>query len=74
MIFHLIEQHCTDSEGYLEAFTIDWKPESNEKALGKAVSWRQMTMNTLLHVFEGYAGLYQASRDPEVEKRPAPHP
>ena len=23
---------------------------------------------TLLHVFEGYAGLYQASRDPEVEK------
>lgn len=25
-------------------------------------------MNTLLHVFEGYAGLYQASRDPEVEK------
>ena len=26
------------------------------------------TMNTLLHVFEGYAGLYQASRDPEVEK------
>ena len=27
-IFHLIEQHCTDSEGYLEAFTIDWKPEN----------------------------------------------
>lgn len=30
-IFGLIEKHCTDSEGYLEAFTIDWKPESNEK-------------------------------------------
>ena len=66
-IFHLIEQHCTDSEGYLEAFTIDWKPESNEKLSENGVMAAK-TMNTLLHVFEGYAGLYQASRDPEVEK------
>ena len=26
------------------------------------------TMNTLLHVFEGYSGLYLASRDPEVRR------
>ena len=25
-------------------------------------------MNTLLHVFEGYSGLYQAAKSPEVEK------
>lgn len=66
-IFHLIEQHCTDSEGYLEAFTIDWKPESNEKLSENGVMAAK-TMNTLLHVFEGYAGLYQASHDPEVGK------
>lgn len=64
-IFHLIETHCTDSEGYLEAFTIDWKPESNEKLSENGVMAAK-TMNTLLHVFEGYAGLYQASHDPEV--------
>ena len=39
-IFHLIEQHCTDSEGYLEAFTIDWwrsvvlSPSMNTGAAG----------------------------------------
>ena len=45
-IFHLIEQHCTDSEGYLEAFTIDWKPESNEKLSENGVMAAK-TMNTL---------------------------
>lgn len=64
-IFHLIEEHCTDEEGYLEAFTIDWGPESNEKLSENGVM-ADKTMNTLLHVLEGYAGLYQASHDPEV--------
>lgn len=27
------------------------------------------TMNTLLHLMEGYTGLYQASRDPKVKER-----
>ena len=27
----IIETHCTDEYGYLEAFTRDFKPESNEK-------------------------------------------
>lgn len=64
-LFHLIESRCTDDEGYLEAFTVDWKPESNEKLSENGVM-AEKTMNTLLHVFEGYAGLYQASRDPAV--------
>ena len=64
-IFHLIEEHCTDEEGYLEAFTIDWQPESNEKLSENGVM-ADKTMNTLLHVLEGYAGLYQACHDPEV--------
>ena len=66
-IFHLIEEHCTDAEGYLEAFTVDWGPESNEKLSENGVM-AEKTMNTLLHVLEGYAGLYQASKDPEVGK------
>lgn len=64
-IFRLIEQNCRDEEGYLEAFTRDWQPESNEKLSENGVL-ADKTMNTLLHIFEGYAGLYQATRDEEV--------
>ena len=67
-IFHLIEQHCTDSEGYLEAFTIDWKPESNEKLSENGVMAAK-TMNTLLHVFEAYTELYRVSGDLKVKRR-----
>ena len=66
-IFRLIEDHCTDAAGYLEAFTADWQPETNEKLSENGVMAAK-TMNTLLHVFEGYSGLYQASHDPEVRK------
>lgn len=65
-LFHLIETRCTDREGYLEAFTVDWHPASNEKLSENGVLAAK-TMNTLLHVFEGYAGLYQAAAFPEVE-------
>lgn len=64
-LFALIEEHCTDAEGYLEAFTRDWQPESNEKLSENGVLAAK-TMNTLLHVFEGYAGLYEAAPTPEV--------
>ena len=66
-LFRLIEEHCTDEVGYLEAFTADWGPESNEKLSENGVL-ADKTMNTLLHVFEGYSGLYQATRDPAVGK------
>ena len=64
-IFGLIEAHCTDEVGYLEAFTADWGPESNEKLSENGVM-AEKTMNTLLHVFEGYSGLYQATEDEAV--------
>ena len=66
-IFRLIEAHCTDEIGYLEAFTADWRPESNEKLSENGVMAAK-TMNTLLHVFEGYSGLYLASRDSDVRR------
>jgi len=64
-LFLLIESRCTDHGGYLEAFTRDFQPASNEKLSENGVMATR-TMNTLLHVFEGYAGLYEAAHDPRV--------
>lgn len=64
-LFLLIEDRCTDQGGYLEAFTRDFRPASNEKLSENGVMATR-TMNTLLHVFEGYAGLYEAAQDPQV--------
>ena len=64
-LFDLIEIRCTDGGGYLEAFTRDFQPVSNEKLSENGVLAHR-TMNTLLHVFEGYAGLYQAVQNPRI--------
>lgn len=65
-LFAIIERRCTDAGGYCEAFTVDWRPASNEKLSENGVLAAR-TMNTLLHVFEGYAGLYAAAPDAAVE-------
>ena len=64
-LYRLIETKCRDAGGYLEAQTADWKPMSNEKLSENGVM-ASRTMNTLLHVMEGYTGLYEATGDPEV--------
>ncbi len=64
-LFYLTENRCTDEIGYLEAFSRDWKLEPNEKLSENGVI-ADKTMNTLLHVFEGYSGLYLATKDAEV--------
>lgn len=64
-LFVLIEKKCTDEGGYLEAFSRDFRPASNEKLSENGVM-AERTMNTLLHIFEGYAGLYQAAHDHQV--------
>lgn len=64
----LIEEKCTDSSGYLEAFTRDFKPVDNEKLSENGVM-AEKTMNTLLHVFEAYTELYRVSRKEEVADR-----
>lgn len=66
-LFSLIEEKCTDEYGYLEAFTADWKPASNEKLSENGVM-AEKTMNTLLHVFEGYSGLYRAAPTPALHR------
>lgn len=60
-LFTRIENVCTDEYGYLEAFTREWKPESNEK-LSENGLLADKTMNTLLHVLEAYTELYRVSK------------
>lgn len=60
-LFDLIEKRCMDEVGYLEAFTRDFSPESNEKLSENGVL-ADKTMNTLLHVFEAYTELYRVSQ------------
>lgn len=72
-LYHTIEEHCTDEIGYLEAFDRDFQPISNgklsdNKTLMESGMVAEKTMNTLLHVLEGYSGLYEASRDEAVGK------
>jgi mannobiose 2-epimerase len=67
-LFNIIEERCTDDIGYLEAFTRDFKPESNEKLSENGVI-ADKTMNTLLHVLEAYTELYRVSKDKAVEER-----
>lgn len=67
-LFRLVEEKCFDGEGYLEAFTADWKPAGNDKLSENGVEAGR-TMNTLLHILEGYTSLYEAGKNPEVRER-----
>lgn len=67
-LYHVIEDRCTDAVGYLEAFTYDFRPESNEKLSENGVI-AEKTMNTLLHVFEAYTELYRVTKNEEVRER-----
>lgn len=65
---NLIEEHCTDTEGYLEAFNREFEPEENDKLSENGVL-AEKTMNTLLHVFEAYTELYRVSHDQRTGDR-----
>lgn len=67
-LFELIESRCTDEVGYMEAFTRDFGPESNDKLSENGVM-ADKTMNTLLHVFEAYTELYRVYKDDRVRAK-----
>lgn len=67
-IYHIIEDKCMDSEGYLEAFDKEFRPMKNDKLSENGVM-ADKTMNTLLHVFEAYTAFYDVTKKQEVKKR-----
>lgn len=67
-LYDIIEEKCKDEDGYLEAFTRDFKPASNEKLSENGVM-ASRTMNTLLHIFEAYTEFYKVTKKEEVAKR-----
>lgn len=67
-LYHVIEEKMRDEGGYGEAFTVDFKPEENDKLSENNVI-ADRTMNTLLHICEAYTELYRVSHDGEVKER-----
>ncbi len=67
-LYRLIEEKCRDVEGYGEAYRADFSPESNEKLSENGVM-ASRTMNTLLHVLEGYTELYRAWPDEGLREK-----
>ncbi|MDE5620229.1 MAG: AGE family epimerase/isomerase [Ruminococcus sp.] len=65
VLYHVIEEKCRDGNGYLEAFSRNFSPVSNEKLSENGVI-AERTMNTLLHVLEAYSELYKADTFYEV--------
>lgn len=67
-LFHLIEGHCRDEKGYLEAQNRAFLPIENHKLSENGVM-ASKTMNTLLHVLEAYTPLYELTNDPHVKEK-----
>lgn len=67
-LYNIIEEKCTDSKGYLEAFDRQFNPVSNEKLSENGVM-AEKTMNTLLHVFEAYTELLRVTGDKNVAQK-----
>ena len=58
-IFHIIENNCRLGTGYGESYTVDFKPNVNDK-LSENNIIADKTMNTLLHICEAYTELLQS--------------
>lgn len=67
-LMQVIEGRCRDEAGYLEAFSRDFGPASNEKLSENGVM-ADRTMNTLLHVMEAYTELHRVAPSEETADR-----
>ncbi|QES89838.1 AGE family epimerase/isomerase [Rhizosphaericola mali] len=69
-LFELIEKYSFDAEfgGYFEAFTQEWVLETDLRLSDKDENEKK-TMNTHLHIIEGYAALYRVWKDEKLKKQ-----
>lgn len=60
MLYNRIQKHSYDpiNKGYFEAFTRNWQPIEDLRLSDKDANEKK-TMNTHLHIVEGYANLYK---------------
>ena len=68
-LFNKIQEHSYDvaKGGYLEAFTRDWQPIEDLRLSEKDANEKK-TMNTHLHIVEGFANLYTVWKDESLQK------
>jgi len=67
-LFTLIEEQFKDDTGYGEAYDCEINPIVNDKLSENGII-ADKTMNTMLHVFEAYSGLYRATKDKQVAEK-----
>jgi mannobiose 2-epimerase len=68
-LYEVIEKYSYDpvNKGYFEAFTQNWKPIEDLRLSAKDVNEKK-TMNTHLHIAEGYANLYRVWPNESLQK------
>ena len=67
-LYDTVEEKCTDDIAYREAFSADWELIPND-ALSENGLMADKTMNTVLHLIEGYTNLFRVSSDERVAGR-----
>lgn len=69
-LFHLLEKHSYDplNGGYFEAFSRNWDTIDDLRLSGKDANEKK-TMNTHLHVLEGYTLLYKVWPDAALRQK-----
>ncbi|MGN7761129.1 AGE family epimerase/isomerase [Paenibacillus sp. 22594] len=69
-LFHMVEKYGYDPiyKGYIEALSREWQMTDNLSLSSKDMNEKK-SMNTHLHVLEGYTGLYRVWKSKELKSK-----